>query len=151
LEAIKEKISVLLAEKFQEEGFNDCFLVDVKVFQKPRVEVYVDCDHGVSHKMCVSISRHIEKYLDETKVLGEKYTLEVSSPGLERPLIPRQFQKNTGRSLKVKMNSGETLSGVLKEISQNGFILEITDKKEGTTLLPIGFEEIEFAKIIVSF
>jgi ribosome maturation factor RimP len=151
LEAIKEKILVLLAEKFGEEGFSDCFLVDLKVFQKPRIELFIDCDHGVSHQMCVAVSRHIEKYLDESQVLGDKYTLEVSSPGLERPLIPRQFKKNTGRNLKVKLNSGETLKGVLKEPTENGFILEISDKKEGVTLLPVSFEEIEFAKIIVSF
>lgn len=142
---------VLLAEKFSEEGFSDCFLVELNVFQKPRIEIFIDCDHGVSHEMCVSVSRHIEKYLDESKVLGEKYILEVSSPGLERPLIPRQFKKNTGRNLKVKLNSGETLKGILKEPTENGFILEISDKKEGVTLLPVSFEEIEFAKIIVSF
>ncbi len=151
MEAIKEKISLLLAEKFQEEGFTDCFLVELKIFQKPRIEIFIDCDHGVSHEMCVQISRHIEQYLDESLVLGEKYTLEVSSPGLERPLIPRQFPKNIGRSLKVKMNSGETLQGVLKDMTENGFILETTDKKEGPKLVPVGFNEIATAKIIVSF
>jgi len=151
LEAIKEKILVLLSEKFQQEGFTDCFLVELKVFQKPRMEIFIDSDHGVSHEMCVSISRHIEKYLDETNVLGEKYTLEVSSPGLERPLIPRQFPKNIGRNLKVKLNNGETVKGLLKELSENGIILEMTDKKTGTTSLSVSFEEIEYAKIIVSF
>lgn len=58
---------------------------------------------GVSVDDCTRVSRAIEAYLDEAAELSERYTLEVSSPGVERPLLrPRDFERFSGREIAVK-------------------------------------------------
>src|SRR5690625_6104146 len=67
-------------------------------------------DSGMTLAKCQAFSRHIESYLDETLVLGEKYELDVSSPGLDRPLkLVRQYHNNIGRDLKVWLEDGTTV------------------------------------------
>src|SRR5690625_6116677 len=73
-------------------------------------------DSGMTLAKCQAFSRHIESYLDETLVLGEKYELDVSSPGLDRPLkLVRQYHNNIGRDLKVWLEDGTTVRGMRSE------------------------------------
>lgn len=58
---------------------------------------------GVSIEDCTRVSRALESYLDEAPELSERYVLEVSSPGLERPLVRRRdFERFAGREIAVK-------------------------------------------------
>lgn len=79
-----------------------------------KVTVFVDGDQGVNIDYCAKLSREIEKFIDENNVLGEKYGLDVSSPGIDQPLVPRQFAHNIGREIAVLMNDGKELKGELK-------------------------------------
>jgi ribosome maturation factor RimP len=152
LDAIKNKIKSLLKEKFSTEEFKDYFLVDLIIGKTGRVQVFVDYEHGgVTLGTCGKISRHIEAYLDESLVLGEKYTLDVSSPGVERSLIKRQFPKHIGRKVKVERNDGETLKGKLISVSPTGISVEIDISKKEQKTVEILFEEIVKSLIIVSF
>ncbi|WP_022834783.1 ribosome maturation factor RimP [Salisaeta longa] len=84
----------------------DYFLVDVNVrgHRGTRVvEVYVDGDAGIGHDNLATISRELGFLLEVEEVVQGGYTLDVSSPGIKRPLtMPRQYKKNVGRSLRVK-------------------------------------------------
>ena len=96
-------IEKLIEEKFQEEEFQDCFLVDIN-FSGKRLEVFIDSDTSITFKKCQRLSRHLEAYLDESQEITEAYILEVSSPGISRPLkFPRQYIKNIGRKIKIEM------------------------------------------------
>jgi ribosome maturation factor RimP len=150
LEAVKGKIEALLELKFREEEFQDCFIVDITIGKNNKVQVFVDCEHGVSLATCSQLSRHLESWLDESLVLGEKYTLEVSSPGLERPLIKRQYPKNTGRQIRVKTVEGAVITGLLEKVTDENISVRVEQKKE-SALVEISFEQIEESKIIVSF
>jgi ribosome maturation factor RimP len=109
-----EEIENLLSEKFKEEGFLDCFLVDLEQNGKYLI-VYIDSDGPLSFDKCKEVSRAIESYLDDKKVLGEDYVLEVSSPGVDRPLrFPRQFIKNIGRNIAIKYNDADQVEGLLE-------------------------------------
>ena len=95
-------IEKLIEEKFQEEEFQDCFLVDIN-FSGKRLEVFIDSDTSITFKKCQRLSRHLEAYLDESQEITEAYILEVSSPGISRPLkFPRQYIKNIGRKIKIE-------------------------------------------------
>jgi len=109
----------------------------------------MDCDSGVPIRKCVSVSRRIEHYLDESLILGEKYTLEVSSPGLDKPLVKRQYNKNIGRDLKVKLEE-EVIKGKLVSVDEDGITLEIYDKKSRNKI-DLKFEDILESKVIVKF
>lgn len=59
--------------------------------------------HGVSVEDCTRVSRAIEPYLDAEHELSDRYVLEVSSPGVERPLLRRRdFERFTGHEVAVK-------------------------------------------------
>ncbi len=90
-----------------------------------RVEIFLDADQGVDLALCRRISRGLEEKLDETQLLGEKYTLEISSPGPSRPLTnPRQFPKHLGRTLEVQTEDAETtITGTLAEVTDERLVL----------------------------
>jgi ribosome maturation factor RimP len=65
--------------------------------------VFIDSDTSITFKKCQRLSRHLEAYLDESQEITEAYILEVSSPGISRPLkFPRQYIKNIGRKIKIE-------------------------------------------------
>ena len=130
---MEETITNLLEEYFTTEAeFSDCFVVDVHHANK-RLEVFVDSDTGMTFGKCQRISRYLEGYLDEEKPLGEEYVLDVSSPGLDRPLkFHRQYLKNVGRTLEVTTTDGDTYTGQLKSATPAEVVLEAKRRiKEG--------------------
>jgi ribosome maturation factor RimP len=151
LEAVKDKLRDLLEEKFREESFQDCFVVDISISKSNKVQIYVDCDSGVNLKTCSQLSRYLEAYLDESLVLGEKYTLEVSSPGVDRPLIKRQYPKNVGRKIQLKLKEEKKVKGKLEAASDTGIEVLVSKGKKESEVLSIPYDDIVEAKIIVSF
>lgn len=123
--SIEQTILELLNDKFLEPEFQDCFCLEVKETQKGRkIEVYIDCDDGVTFQRCQRISRYLEEHLDESSLVKENYILEVSSPGADRPItLARQYPKHIGRKLQVKLTSGEELEGRLTDVTDNGIVL----------------------------
>jgi len=103
----EEQIIQLLEEFFQESDLEDCFITELTV-SGGKILVYVDSDTDMGFDKCRKISRYLEKHFDETQVFGEKYTLEVSSPGIGRPLkFKRQYIKNVGRKVEVTLKGEE--------------------------------------------
>ncbi|MXV37448.1 ribosome assembly cofactor RimP [Flavobacteriaceae bacterium Ap0902] len=88
------------------------FLVDWSISPGNQIQVLVDGDDGLPIEEVVRISRHIESNLDREQ---DDFALTVSSPGLDRPLkMPRQYQKNMGRTLKIKTANQEIKGEVIK-------------------------------------
>ena len=155
---VETHITNLLETLFQEEEFEDCYLIDIN-HSSNRLQVFIDADDGVTFQQCQRISRYLEGYLDEEGWLGEKYILEVSSPGISRPLkLPRQYPKNIGRKMEVKTKAGETFEGTLTEVQENRIVLEEKKRvKEGKKKVnkefryEIPFTDVRRAKVKVSF
>lgn len=156
---ISAQLTKLLEAKFQEEEFADCFIIEIKSLQNKRVEIYVDSDSGITFKKCQQLSRYLEAEIDEKGWLGEKYTLEVSSPGITRPLkFARQYPRNIGRKLEVKQLEGETKTGTLIEVDEKQITLESKQrikegKKKKTVVVQdiIPFENIKETKVKITF
>ena len=99
---IEQRIANLLAKKFTEEAYADFFIVEIKLHSNNKLEVFVDSDTSLPLSKCQKISRYLEHHIDENQWLGEKYIIEVSSPGISRPLtLVRQYRKNIGRKLAI--------------------------------------------------
>src|SRR3954465_13368695 len=82
----------------------DLEAVDLTSAGKRRVlRVAIDKDGGVTMDDIAAATREVSRLVDETGVMGEQaYTLEVSSPGVDRPLtLPRHWRRNAGRLVKV--------------------------------------------------
>ena len=158
---IEQKIIDLLVDKFKEDDFNDYFLVEVKLSTQNKLEVYIDCDTGLTLAKCQKISRYLESYLDEEQWLGDRYVIEVSSPGVSRPLILyRQYQKNKGRKLEIHFleEGKKKKEGILVDANENACFLEEKivlregkKKKRTTTILEIPYSIIKKAIIKPSF
>ncbi len=145
---IEEKIEGLLEAKFQEEGFRDCFPIEVRQHNK-KLEVFIDSDNGVDFGTCQQVSRYLEEHLDREGWLGPSYTLEVSSPGVSRPLkYRRQYPKHVGRRVEVKVGD-ETLRGILTAVAEDSITLEQkVRRKEGKRKkTEIVHREIPFSEI----
>ncbi len=151
--SVEKQVESLLNEEIlnQEE---DLFLVEVTHkgnSGNSRLLILIDGDQGLGIDRCASVSRRLGALLEELDIITGKYTLEVSSPGIDQPLkLKRQYVKNIGRSLKVELNDGETREGVLIEVHENQFNLEEEKKKE-KVISTIAMSDVKKSKVIVSF
>jgi ribosome maturation factor RimP len=133
------------------------FVVDVLVSARKgptKVTVLVDGDNGFTIDDCAELSRQLSKAFDEKGLIDEHFTLEVSTPGLDHPLtLKRQYQKNIGRGLKVKLRDAIE-EGKLTEVSEEKITLiqEVgSGKKKETKTIEIPFSDIDKAFVVVSF
>lgn len=155
---IEEKINALLSEKFSEEAFSDCFLIGIKHSNK-KLEVFIDSDTGVTFDTCRQVSRFLEHHIEQEGWLGEKYVLEVSSPGVDRPLIlKRQYPKHVGRKLEVTLEAGASHTGTLVAVSEEHISIEEKvrvkeGKRKKTEVIrtEIPFESIKKAVVKITF
>ena len=85
--------------------------------------------------------------MEETDLIEGKYTLEVSSPGLDFPLsLNRQYKKNIGRELSIDTHTGDSIEGELLEINDSGISIKVNLENRF-----LEFEEIKQSKVKVSF
>ncbi|MFA6110186.1 MAG: ribosome maturation factor RimP [Candidatus Latescibacterota bacterium] len=112
--ALKEQLIELLEPLVAQQGAS---IVDVELVgavSNQTLRLLVHCDGGVSVTTCEAISREASDLLDVEDPIPGRYRLEVTSPGLSRPLrTDRDFQRAAGRLLKVVLTSGRNLSGRL--------------------------------------
>lgn len=106
---------------------------------KPIVRVFVDKPEGVTHGDCSEVSLHIGTVLDVEDFIHSAYTLEVSSPGLERGLYkPQDFERFAGRQAKIKMR--QPLKGQRnfrgRIVGVEGDIIVFEDRTSGRVSLP---------------
>jgi len=146
---IKNKVEKLLAERFEKDDLKDCFLVDIKESKNSRkIEVFVESDNRIKYEQCGIISRYLEGYLDDDPSVPENYILEVSSPGLDRPLKHlRQYRLNLGRKVDLTNASNQKYTGTIKDVVDNEINIEMKSGKLESFL----FEKIKEAKIKISF
>ncbi len=152
LDRVIESIKKSATEGLEMDELSGCFLLDVTV-KGDKVEVYADADEGIKFSQCQKLSRHIEAYLDESLLIGEKYALVVSSPGAEKPLILfRQYPRNVGRTMEFKMKDETVITGKMLSVENQDINIEIQGKKKKEVELKvIPFEEIAEAKVIITF
>ncbi len=98
------------------------------------VRVTLDAEGGVGVDRLAEISRRLSRLLDEEDPVEGSYTLEVSSPGLERKLRrPQHFAKSVGREVKVKsrLEIGGDFAhrGVLTDANDDGFVVDVDGEK----------------------
>jgi ribosome maturation factor RimP len=154
MEAVIEKLEGLLAEWLV--NMPDHFLVDIKLLTGNKVQVFLDAEKGIKIETCVEVSRYLEKHIDENGWLGEKYILEVSSPGMDTPLkVARQYQRRIGQELSVVKLDGVKIEGILKRFDDKELELEAVKMVKGkvveTNLYQIPFVDIKNAKLKFNF
>ena len=145
------RIRELVDGKF--EG-TDRFLVDVKVSADGKIVVFLDADSGINANICREVSRYLESFIEDEGLAGERYVLEVSSPGLDQPLkLHRQYRKNIGRSVEVLLTDGKKKEGELLAVNNDQIIINEILKRKPTKKAEaeIPFEQIKSTKVQVTF
>lgn len=114
------------------------------------LRVYADKPGGITIDDCVTISRAFEARLDEEDFIEEAYILEVSSPGLGRPLKrERDFEKSIGAEVEVKLykprNGQKEFTGILKSYNDAVIVLEMEEaelelKRADLALIRLAFD-----------
>jgi ribosome maturation factor RimP len=100
-----------------------CVLIGPQASQT--VRVYIDRDEGIGISDCEVVSQNLSDFLDVEELIPYQYTLEVSSPGLDRPLFTiEHFKKFIGSKIHVRlfeaMDNKKKLIGVLTDVSPEG-------------------------------
>ncbi len=157
LQRVKAELDRILKEEFP-----DVFLIefDLKRSGQSVLSISLDTDEGISIDRCAKISRKLNHFLEEEEPFDFPFRLEVSSPGVGRPLlVRRQYLKNVGRKIKVVLDNGEVRSGTLVSADEEAGIVVVPSRKgkkkkkepEVETNFEIPYEEIKEAKIEISF
>lgn len=130
---ITNQIKELAAPLAEERGL---FLVDVELKAASGNELWVYLDgenRGVNLDECADISRELGFLMDAHELFENKYRLNISSPGLSRPLTDyRQYPKNIGRIIKVRYSTSEgtkKVTGKLENASQENLTVIETEGK----------------------
>ncbi|MDO3645069.1 ribosome assembly cofactor RimP [Mucilaginibacter sp. L3T2-6] len=151
---IEKRVKELVEEKIADKP--NLFLVDVKFHSNGKLIILVDGDNGIGIDDCVAISRHVGFHLEEENAIETAYNLEVSSPGVDTPLtLPRQYTKNIGRTLGIKMADGTKREGKLNGLTGDAILIEEIKKEKGKkaeiveSVIPM--DKITETKVLISF
>jgi ribosome maturation factor RimP len=127
----------------------DLEAVDVTPAGRRRVlRVAVDKDGGVTLDDVAEATREISRVVDSSDVMGEQpYTLEVTSPGVDRPLtLPRHWRRNVGRLVKVSTTGGQSVTGRIVAQDDNQATLDVEGNRRSVALAEVAkaYVQIEF-------
>ena len=149
-ETYEAKVEAFLLPLMEEHGFE---LVDVEYVKEAGtwyLRAYIDKEGGIAVDDCEVISRRLGDWLDEKDFIDESYILEVSSPGLGRPLKKeKDFARSIGKDVEIRlykpMDKKKEFTGTLKSYDKNSVTIELEDGQEMT------FEKSSIALIRLAF
>lgn len=112
------------------------------------LRIFIDKSGGVTAADCGHASQILSTALDVENIIQQRYILEVSSPGLDRPLTtPSDFQRHRGRLVRMETVTRGTLTGRILEAGLEGIALEI----QGTGRLVLAPAEVRSARLEVEW
>lgn len=138
-------------------------LVDLEFKQEGRewfLRIFIDKEGGVNLDDCAGVSREVSALLEVENIIDRAYRLEVSSPGMDRPLKrPEDFERFAGQRIKVKTldlidpdgrgHNRKTFVGILLGLHDGRIRIQLTDKKGGE--IEIALTEVGSANLDPEF
>ncbi len=154
---IEKRIRELAEEKIAEIARPDIFIVEVNFNPAAnKVVILLDGDRGAGIDECAQVSRFVGFKLEEENIIPDAYQLEVSSPGVDTPLaLVRQYIKNIGRQVGVKLTGGNNKEGKLLAVNDTAIVIAETIKEKGKkpteaeAVIPM--DQIMEIKVLISF
>ncbi|MFD2582799.1 ribosome assembly cofactor RimP [Pedobacter vanadiisoli] len=151
---VEKRVAALVEEKIADRP--ELFLVEVKMLPNNKLIIHVDGDEGINIQDCVDISRHVGFHLEEENAIEQAYNLEVSSPGVGEPLkMIRQYNKNIGRTVSIKLKEGLKKEGKLLAVTENNLQIEESVKEKGKKAVAVQtdvpFNDILETSVLISF
>ena len=151
-------IAVSEIEKFLLKNINPVFfgtdyeIIRVKVYEKKEKKVQIMIDHPmrkIDINDCAKYSRIVSNLLDEKNLISDDYSLELSSPGIDRPLTRiEDFYNYKGNKIKIITvnleNEKKVYKGILADIIEKSILLD-----QNKNLISIELDKISSAKLLV--
>ena len=111
------------------------------------LRIYIDSETGIKLEDCEKVSRQLSAVLEIEDPIAGSYTLEVSSPGIDRPLVkPEHFERFCGQRVKVSTNNlylgRKRFTGQLTEVNDAGIVVEVDGEA-----YDLPFDDINNAKL----
>lgn len=155
IDILKQKIYEMASEVAADEGFE---LFDILIqgsSRKPLIRVVIDKDGGVTIYDCERMSKSLGALLDIEDLMKTPYTLEVSSPGLDRPLSKQKdFHKNIGKLIRIvtseRLDNQTFFIGRITDVGENWVRISY-DKKGKSEDLFIPIDKISKARLEIEF
>jgi ribosome maturation factor RimP len=144
---LRDQLIDYIKDPLELEGFEIIELKLSRYKSSHRVQVYVDSDNGVSLDDCSRLSAVIGSIIEENGVISSRYILEVSSPGLDRPLMTsRDFSRRIGERIEVYFDDVESapVQGELISAGESSIELKLDDGKKKIDLVKVKKGKIIF-------
>jgi ribosome maturation factor RimP len=134
-----------LTQPLQEMGLDLEGLEVTPAGRRRLLRVAVDKDGGVTMDDVAEATKEVSRLLDASDVMGEQpYTLEVTSPGIDRPLtLPRHWRRNAGRLVKVRTQDGETVRGRITSNDDDVVRLDVDGSPRELALAQVAKAHVE--------
>ncbi len=148
IDETRDRLAGVLTDPLSAVGL-DVEAIDLSAAGKRRMlRVAVDKDGGVNLDDIAEATKEVSRILDDSDVMGQlPYTLEVTSPGVDRPLtLPRHWRRNQDRLVKVSLREGATLIGRITDSDDTSATLDV----EGTPHRVV-LDEVTKAKVQIEF
>jgi len=146
--ASMDKIQALLTPVVEQLGFDLEAVEITRAGNRSAIAVIVDRDGGIDLDVVASVSRAVSEVLDESDLSGTTaYVLEVSSPGISRPLsLARHWRRNVSRLVEVARTDGSAVTGRIIAADEESVELE---RPEGNITIP--FVQVDRAIVQIEF
>lgn len=144
-EQTRDRLAEVLSAPLADAGL-DVEAVEITPAGRRRLlRVAVDKDGGVTMDDVAAATRQVSDLLDASDVMGEQpYTLEVTSPGTDRPLtLPRHWRRNQTRLVKVTTVGGETVTGRILASDEDTATLDVEGDERVVRLDEVGTARIQ--------
>lgn len=148
---ITERLTEMLAPAVEALEYELVGVEFIRAGKHSTLRVYIDHENGISVDDCARVSHQVSAVLDVEDPINTEYNLEVSSPGLDRPLFTAaQYQQFSGESVQVVLNvpvSGKRkFTGVIGQVADNVVSFEV-----GEETLNVDIATIKKANIVPNF
>lgn len=146
-----EQLQSMLAPVVESLGYQ-CWGVEfISQGRHSLLRIYIDHERGILVEDCEAVSRQVSAVLDVEDPISSEYTLEVSSPGMDRPLFTlEQFAAHTGEQVRIKLRSPfdgrRNFQGLLRGVEEQDVVVLVDDHE---FLLPVDL--IDKANVIPRF
>jgi len=129
----EQQLTELLSPTVAAAGFELLGIEFIRAGKHSTLRLYIDHPDGVNVDHCAIVSREVGAVLDVEDPIPNEYNLEVSSPGLDRPLFtPEHFAKVVGQKIEVKLaipqDGRRKFKGLLTQIDEDMLVVEVDGK-----------------------
>jgi ribosome maturation factor RimP len=144
-QSLEERLVALVSPVVAEQGLDLIGLDHDRTGRHQTVRIFIDKDGGVTVQECTTVARRVAADLDDAEILTGEYKLEVSSPGIDRPLrSPADFRRKLKRRVRVNLNNGDGKKTILE-----GLIEKVDEESMTVGTTTVSWEQVIEGKLVI--